>query len=213
MVAATNHTIICAISAVEKTDGVQYLILELVDGDTLANIVQRGLPDQPRRALAIDEALRIARQIADAIEAAHDKGIVHRDLKPANIKITSTGLVKVLDFGLAKVSARDGAAPDVSQSPTVTAGGTRDGMILGTPAYMSPEQTRGQAVDKRADLWAFGCVLYEMVTGRTAFAGDTVSDTIAAILDREVNWGALPQGTPSSIRRLLQRCLAKDPKR
>jgi len=121
--------------------------------------------------------------------------------------------VKVLDFGLAKVYAGDGAGPDLSQSPTVTAGGTRDGMILGTPAYMSPEQARGQAVDKRADIWTFGCVLYEMLTGRAAFAGDTVSDTIAAILDRQVNWSALPETTPSSIRRLLQRCLEKDPKR
>jgi eukaryotic-like serine/threonine-protein kinase len=205
VLAALNHPNIAAIHEIADANGAPVLVLELVEGVTLAERLARPIP--------VTEALTIARQIAEALEAAHDKGIIHRDLKPANIKITSAGVVKVLDFGLAKVSAGNGAGPDLSQSPTVTAGGTRDGMILGTPAYMSPEQTRGQAVDKRADIWAFGCVLYEMVTGRTAFAGDTVSDTIAAILDREVNWGALPQGTPSSIRRLLHRCLEKDPKR
>ena len=184
MLAALNHPNIAVIHGIEDADGAPALVLELVEGLTLAERLARPIP--------VTEALTIARQIADALEAAHDKGIIHRDLKPANIKITSAGVVKVLDFGLAKVSARDGAGPDLSQSPTVTAGGTRDGMILGTPAYMSPEQTRGQAVDERADIWAFGCVLYEMIAGRTAFAGDTVSDTIAAILDREVNWGALP---------------------
>ncbi len=158
----------------------------------------------------MDEALKIARQIADALDAAHEKGIVHRDLKPANIKITPSGTVKVLDFGLAKVAAGNGAA---SQAPTVTVDGTREGMILGTAAYMSPEQARGQAVDKRTDIWAFGCVLYEMLTGRTAFAGETISDTIAAILGRQPDWTALPAVVPSVVRSLLERCLDKEPKR
>ena len=155
----------------------------------------------------------MARQIADALDAAHEKGIVHRDLKPANIKITPEGVVKVLDFGLAKVGGGDAAGSDLSQSPTVTVGGTREGVILGTVAYMSPEQARGKPLDKRTDIWSFGCVLYEMLTGRLAFAGETVSDTIAAILERGPDWKALPDSTPATVRRLLQRCLEKDPKR
>ncbi len=166
-----------------------------------------------RGPIAIGEALNIARQIADALEAAHEKGIIHRDLKPANIKITPDGVVKVLDFGLAKAASGDASGPDLTQSPTVTIGGTRDGVILGTAAYMSPEQARGKPVDKRTDLWAFGCVLYEMLTGRPAFASDTISDTIARILEREPDWRALPAATPPSVTRLLQRCLNKDPKR
>ena len=166
-----------------------------------------------RTAIPIDEALAIARQIAEALEAAHEQGIIHRDLKPANIKVRPDGTVKVLDFGLAKVLEPAGAASDVSRPrPTVPAM-TQAGMILGTAAYMSPEQARGRAVDKRTDIWAFGCVLYEMLTGRAAFTGDTLSDTIAAILEREPNWEALPEHTPSSVRRLLRRCLEKDPKR
>jgi serine/threonine protein kinase len=155
--------------------------------------------------------LAIARQIADALEAAHEKGIVHRDLKPANVKVTPGGTVKVLDFGLAKSGA--GSAPELLQSPTITISGTRDGVLLGTAAYMSPEQARGQSVDKRADIWAFGCVLFEMLTGRMAFPGATVSDHIAAILEREPDWSAVPASTPSSIQRLLRRCLEKDSKR
>ena len=141
------------------------------------------------------------------------KGIVHRDLKPANIKITPDGVVKVLDFGLAKAALGDGRAPDLTHSPTMTVGRTRDGVILGTAAYMSPEQARGQTVDKRTDIWAFGCVLYEMLTGRPAFARETVTDTLAAILEREPDWAALPPSTPHSVRRLLARCLEKDPRR
>ena len=169
----------------------------------------RSPSGSPRGHIAISEALNIARQIADALEAAHEKGIVHRDLKPANIKITPDGVVKVLDFGLAKAASGDASGPDLTQSPTVTIGGTRDGVILGTAAYMSPEQARGKPVDKRTDIWAFGCVLYEMLTGRAAFAGDTISDTIAAILEREPDWRALPAATPPSVTRLLQRCLER----
>ena len=165
---------------------IRALVLELVEGDTLAERIARG-------PLSTAEALTIARQIAEALDAAHEKGIVHRDLKPANIKITPDGVVKVLDFGLAKAAVRDARGSRRSRtSPTITVGGTREGVILGTAAYMSPEQARGQAVDKRTDIWAFGCVLYEMLTGRVAFAGETISDTIAAILEREPNWTALP---------------------
>ncbi len=165
-----------------------------------------------RGPISVSESLGIAKQIADALDAAHERGIVHRDLKPANIKITPDGVVKVLDFGLAKVSAGDAATADLTQSPTVTVGVTREGMILGTAAYMSPEQARGQPVDKRTDIWAFGCVLYEMLTGRLAFLGQTVSDVIAAILEREPDWSALPSATPPAVRDLLRSCLEKDPR-
>jgi len=211
MLAALNHPHIGAIYGFEESESIHALVLELIDGPTLADRLAKG-------PIPVTEALGIATQIADALEAAHDKGIIHRDLKPANIKITSAGVVKVLDFGLAKLAdpaeaGHDTSKTEMSASPTITVGGTRPGMILGTAAYMSPEQARGQAVDKRTDIWAFGCVLYEMLTGRTAFGGETISDTIAAILDRQVDWGALPEATPSSIRRLLQRCVEKDPKR
>ena len=149
--------------------------------------------------------------MTDGLEVAHDKGIIHRDLKPANIKITPDGVVKVLDFGLAKAVGGDQPSPDLSNAP-LDAGGRREGAIIGTAAYMSPEQARGLPVDRRTDIWAFGCVLYEMLTGRVAFAGDTVSDSIAKILEREADWSALPPATPASVRRLLGRCLAKDPK-
>jgi serine/threonine protein kinase/Tol biopolymer transport system component len=190
------------------------LLLELIEGDTLAERIARSGRESGvggQRGLPIAEALKVAAQIADALEAAHDKGIIHRDLKPANIKVTPTGVVKVLDFGLAKAALGDDAiSPDLSHSPTMTGDGTRAGMILGTAAYMSPEQARGQIVDKRTDIWAFGCVLYEMLAGRAAFPGATVSDTIAAILEREPGWSALPSGTPESVRHLLRRCLEKD---
>ena len=201
VLATLNHPHIGAIYGLEDAEGVRALVLELVNGETLADRIARG-------PIALDETLGIARQIADALEAAHEKGIVHRDLKPANIKITPDGVVKVLDFGLAKAAHAEAA--DLIQSPDVTAGGTREGMILGTPAYMSPEQARGQAIDKRADIWAFGCVLYEMLTGVRAFAGDEVSDTLAFVITKEPAWSALPASTPASIRRLLRRCLAKD---
>jgi len=206
LLASLNHPHIGAIYGVEEMDGTPVLILELVDGDTLSDRLERG-------QIAISEALNIARQIADALEAAHEKGIIHRDLKPANIKITPEGVVKVLDFGLAKAASGDVSGPDLPQSPSLTIGGTRDGMIRGTAAYMSPEQARGKPVDKRTDLWAFGCVLYEMLTSRPAFASDTISDTIARIFERDPDWRALPAATPPSVTQLLHRCLNKDPKR
>ena len=204
--ATLNHPHIGAIYGIEEADGVRGLVLELVEGATLderiaasARTAGSNLPGLPTA-----EALAIARQVADALEAAHEKGIVHRDLKPANIKITPDGVVKVLDFGLAKVANPDSSSSDLTQS--------RAGAIFGTAAYMSPEQARGQNVDKRADIWAFGCVLFEMLTGRVAFAGETASDTIARILERDPDWAALHAATPVRIRRLLRRCLAKDPK-
>jgi serine/threonine protein kinase len=204
MLAALNHPHIAAIHGVEERDGVRALVLELVDGETLAERIGRC----GGSGLAMKEALDIASQIADALDAAHEKGIVHRDLKPANIKITRDNVVKVLDFGLAKLDPH--GIGDDTQSPTITIDGTRDGAILGTAAYMSPEQARGQIVDKRADIWAFGCVLYEMLTGRSCFSRGTVSDTVAAILEREPDYTALPKPLPRTARRLLERCLAKD---
>jgi eukaryotic-like serine/threonine-protein kinase len=204
LLASLNHPHIGGIYGLEVIDGTPALVLELVDGDTLAERIAKG-------PIPISEALNIAHQVADALEAAHENGIIHRDLKPANIKITAAGVVKVLDFGIAKAVVGDTTSRDLSQSPTLTANGARDVVILGTAAYMSPEQARGKPVDKRTDVWAFGCVLYEMLTGRVAFAGDTISDTIAAILGREPEWSALQ--TPASLRRVLQRCLEKDPRR
>jgi serine/threonine protein kinase/Tol biopolymer transport system component len=206
MLAALNHPNICAIYGLEEADGLRFLILEFVDGETLGEkLAKLHVLNPPSSGLPIDEVLTVARQIAEALEVAHDKGIIHRDLKPANVTITPDGVVKVLDFGLAKP-----ASVEASESDPI--GGTQAGMILGTAAYMSPQQARGQVVDKRADIWAFGCVLYEMLTGRVAFAGETVSDTIGKILEREPDWSALPPTTPAVIRRLLHHCLAKDPK-
>ena len=180
--------------------------MELVAGEDLSQRIVRG-------AIRLDEALPIAKQIAEALEAAHEQGIIHRDLKPANIKVRPDGTVKVLDFGLAK--AMDAGRQRVRRVAVADDhdAGDDDGrrVILGTAAYMSPEQARGKAVDKRTDIWAFGCVLFEMLSGRSAFAGETVSDTIVAILEREPDWNALPDATPSAVRRLLQRCLEKDP--
>jgi eukaryotic-like serine/threonine-protein kinase len=206
VLATLNHPHVGAIYGLEETEDVRCLVLELVEGATLAERLALG-------PLPIREALTVARQIADALEAAHEKGIIHRDLKPANIKITPDGTVKVLDFGLAKVFVEQEPESGASQLPTIMVDGTREGMIAGTAAYMSPEQARGKAVDKRTDIWAFGCVLYEMLTTRLPFSGETISDTIAAVLDREPNWTALPTATPRNIRHLLERCLVKDPKR
>ncbi len=208
VLAALNHPNIAAIHGLEETDDTVALVLEYVDGEDLAERLRRG-------AIPLDEALAIARQIAEGLEAAHDKGIVHRDLKPANIKIGRDGTVKILDFGLAKALDTDASSSlTLANSPTILSpvGLTVQGMILGTAAYMSPEQARGAPVDRRTDVWALGCVLYEMLTGRAAFASAGLSDTIAAVLRGEPDWHALPGDTPPRIRLLLGRCLRKDPR-
>ena len=207
LLATLNHPNIAAIYGVEESR-IEALLLELVDGPTLADRIASG-------SLPLDDALPIARQIADALEAAHEHGIVHRDLKPANIKVTPDGTVKVLDFGLAKAwrQRRERSVDAANSSDDHIPGRTQAGMILGTAAYMSPEQARGQAVDKRADIWAFGCVLYEMLSGHKAFSGPTVTDTLAAILERQPDWTALPAKTPPLVVRLLRRCLEKDVRR
>ena len=206
--AALNHPNIAAIYGLEKSSGITALVMELVEGPTLADRIAQG-------AIPIDEALPIARQVAEALEAAHEQGIIHRDLKPANIKVRSDGTVKVLDFGLAKAMEPVGAiSPGVTQSPTITTPAmTQAGLILGTAAYMSPEQAKGQPADKRSDVWAFGCVLYEMLTAKRAFDGEDVSDTLAAVLRSEPAWGALPDDLPPAIVELIQRSLAKDRRR
>ena len=202
LLARLNHPNIAAIYGLEEQAPVQALVLELIDGPTLADRIALG-------PIPLEEALGIARQVADALEAAHEKGIIHRDFKPPNIKIARNGVVKVLDFGLAKIS--DGAPQSaLSGSPRLTATDLGGPTLLGTPAYMSPEQARGQPLDRRTDIWAFGCVLYEMLTGRAPFAGDTISDTLAAILEREPDWAALPAIVPAPVRTLIRRCLEKD---
>ncbi len=205
VLASLNHPNIAAIYGFEQLIGVTALVLELVEGPTLADRLAQG-------PLPVDEALPISCQIAVALEAAHDRGIIHRDLKPANIKLRPDGTVKVLDFGLAKSLERTGLPSDLTESPTVLSPApTLAGVILGTAAYMAPEQARGKAVDKRTDIWAFGCVLYEMLTSKRAFAAETLTDTVAAILKNEPDWQALPPGTPVRIQSLIARCLRKDP--
>jgi serine/threonine-protein kinase len=205
VLASLNHPNIAAIYGLEESGGVVALALELVEGEDLAERLKRG-------AIPVDEALAIAKQIAEGLEEAHEKGIVHRDLKPANVKVTKDGVVKVLDFGLAKAYESEAVEGSVSQSPTMSRHMTQAGIILGTAAYMSPEQARGQPVDKRSDVWAFGVVLYEMLTGKRLFDGETVSDVLAAVLTREPSWAALPATTPASVRRLLRQCLERNPK-
>jgi eukaryotic-like serine/threonine-protein kinase len=207
--ASLNHPHIAAIYGFEKSGGMHAPVMELVEGDDLSQRIALG-------AIPLDEALPIAKQIAEALEAAHEQGIVHRDLKPANIKLRPDGAVKVLDFGLAKaLELPSAASANVTASPTITspAAMTGVGVILGTAAYMAPEQAKGRPADKRADIWAMGCVLYEMVTGRRAFGGEDVAETLAHILTKEPDWTALPASTPAPIRRLLRRCLEKDRRR
>jgi eukaryotic-like serine/threonine-protein kinase len=211
--AAINHPNIAHIHGLEESSGVRAIVMELVEGDDLSQRIARG-------AIPLDEALPIARQIADALEAAHEQGIIHRDLKPANIKLRPDGTVKVLDFGLAKAMDQgsgigDRGSENLANSPTITspAAMTGVGVILGTAAYMAPEQAKGRPADKRADIWALGCVLYEMVTGLRAFSGEDVAETLAHILTQEPDWTALPASTPAPIRRLLRRCLEKDRRR
>ena len=208
VLATLNHPNIAAIYGFEESPAATGIVLELVEGPTVADRIVRGM-------VPIDECLAIATQIADALDAAHEKGVIHRDLKPANIKITASGNVKVLDFGLAKMAEIEPTrGSSLTMSPTLAVHHTSAGLILGTAGYMSPEQARGKPVDRRSDIWSFGCVLYEMVTGRPVFdTGETVSDAVAAILTREPDWNALPARTPAPIRRLLRRCLEKDPDR
>jgi len=214
LLASLNHPNIAQVYGFESgtlPDGsaVHFLAMELVEGEDLAERLKRG-------AIQVDESVEIAKQIAEALEEAHEKGIVHRDLKPANVKVTPDGKVKVLDFGLAKAYAGEtasGSSADLSQSPTLAHTGTQAGVILGTAAYMSPEQARGKTVDKRADIWSFGVVLFEMLTGKRLFQGETVSDTLAAVLKTDPEWTLLPAGMPSSANRLLHRCLERDPRK
>jgi serine/threonine protein kinase/Tol biopolymer transport system component len=204
VLASLNHPNIAHIHGLEESNGVRALVMELVEGEDLAQRLTRG-------AIPVDEALPIAKQIAEALEAAHEQGIIHRDLKPANIKVRADGTVKVLDFGLAKALEPASVAPNVSQSPTITSPAmTQAGMILGTAAYMSPEQAKGRPADKRSDIWAFGCVFYEMLAGGRAFTGEDVTDTIVSVVSKEPEWSALPAATPYAVRRLLLRCLKKD---
>jgi Tol biopolymer transport system component len=204
MLAALNHPNIATIHGLEQSGGTSYLVMELVSGETLADRIKRD------GAVPIEEALAIAKQIAEALEAAHEKGIIHRDLKPANVKVTPEGKVKVLDFGLAKAFSGDTSTEDMGNSPTLSMAATMQGVILGTAAYMSPEQAKGKAVDKRTDIWAFGCVLYELLTGKQAFHGEDVTDILAAVVRAEPDWTALPANISPSIHVLLQRCLRKD---
>jgi Tol biopolymer transport system component len=205
LLAALNHTNIATIHGIEDSESSQALVMELAEGPTLADRIHQG-------PMPVDEALQIARQIAEALEYAHEHGIIHRDLKPSNIKIAPDDTVKVLDFGLAKAMEADLSAEDIANSPTLSRMATEAGVLLGTAAYMAPEQAKAKQVDRRADIWAFGCVLYEMLTGTRAFRGDSVTDTLAAVIRGEIDWTKLPAATPVRVRVLLQRCLQKDPK-
>jgi serine/threonine protein kinase len=207
VLASLNHPGIASIHGIEEAEGTRALVLELVEGPTLADRIAKG-------PIPVDEALPIAKQIAEALEAAHEAGVIHRDLKPANIKVRPDGTVKVLDFGLAKAFQPDASDPNMSVSPTMslTAAATQMGMVIGTAAYMAPEQARGKPVDKRADIWAFGAVLFEMLAGGKPFAGGDVSEVLATVIKTDPDWDALPAETPSRVRTLLRRCLEKDPK-
>src|SRR5215831_16063375 len=207
VLASLNHPNIAAIYGLEEIDSHHFLVMELVSGETLADRIKRA-------AIPIEEALPIAKQIAEALEEAHEKGIIHRDLKPANVKITPDGKVKVLDFGLAKAYEPEQREATASNSPTMLSmAATNAGMILGTAAYMSPEQARGLAADVRSDVFSFGCVLYEMLTGRQAFHGENVSEILASVLIREPDFGLLPDNLNPHLHEILRRCLDKNPKR
>ncbi|MDA1095507.1 MAG: serine/threonine-protein kinase [Acidobacteria bacterium] len=204
VLAALNHPHIAAIYGLERTDGQTALVMELVEGPTLAERIALG-------AIPVEEALPIARQIAEALEAAHEQGIIHRDLKPANIKVRSDGTVKVLDFGLAKaMEPAAGSSPSMSMSPTLSLQATQAGMILGTAAYMSPEQARGKVVDRRADVWAFGAVLFEMLAGTRAFEGEDIADTLGNVMKVEPDWQRLPPSIPPRVAQVVRTCLQKD---
>jgi serine/threonine protein kinase len=205
VLASLNHSNIAAIYGLEESNRMRALVIELVEGPTLADRIAQG-------PLPIDEILQIAKQIAEALEYAHERSIIHRDLKPANIKLTAEGKVKVLDFGLAKAMTSDAQTRSLSNSPTLSLAPTQAGVILGTAAYMSPEQAKGKLVDRRADIWAFGVVVYEMLTGSPMFSGETASETMAHVMMKEPDWNALPAGTPAGLRDLLRRCLTKDPR-
>jgi eukaryotic-like serine/threonine-protein kinase len=205
LLASLNHPNIAAIHGLEESGGTNFLVLELVEGETLADQIKRG-------PAPVEESLKLALQIAEALEAAHEKGVIHRDLKPANIKITPDGKVKVLDFGLAKAFAAEPADSNLSNSPTLSNAATQQGVILGTAAYMSPEQARGKPVDKRTDIWAFGCVLFEMLAGRAPFSGNDVTDILAAVIRAEPDWNCLPANLHGRLREVIERCLKKDVK-
>jgi eukaryotic-like serine/threonine-protein kinase len=205
VLASLNHPNIATIYGLEDSGATHALVMELVEGPTLADRIKSG-------PISIGEALPIAKQICEALEYAHEHGIVHRDLKPANVKVTSNDAVKILDFGLAKAIEGDVSSIDIANSPTISRMATQAGVLLGTAAYMSPEQAKGKSVDRRADIWAFGCVLYEMLTGKMAFPGESVTDILAAVIRAEPDWSELPAATPARVRVLLQRCLQKDPK-
>src|SRR5262245_48902887 len=203
VLAALNHPNVAQIYGLEESGTVPCLVLELVEGETLSDRLKRG-------PIPFEEAIEISRQITEGLEAAHEGGILHRDLKPANVKLTRDGKVKVLDFGLAKIFESGDSETDLSRSPTLLSGVTQPNVLLGTLAYMSPEQVRGKVADERSDVWSFGCLLYELLTGKPAFAGDTVADTIGAITKSEPNWSLLPAAASPHILRLLRRCLQKD---
>jgi eukaryotic-like serine/threonine-protein kinase len=202
VLASLNHPNIAAIHGLEESGDRKFLVMELVEGETLAERIKRG-------PIPIEESLGIAKQICEALEAAHEKGIIHRDLKPANVKITPDGKVKVLDFGLAKAFESESAMAALSNSPTLSMAATNAGVILGTAAYMSPEQTRGKVVDKRADIWAFGVVLYEMITGKQLFEGEDLTETLASVVKQQPDLSEVPP----NVRRVLDKCLQKDPKK
>jgi len=205
LLASLNHPNIAAIHGLEESEGIHFLVLELVRGDTLADQIKKG-------PIPVEESLKLTLQIAEALEAAHEQGVIHRDLKPANIKVTPDGNVKVLDFGLAKAFAGEQGEMILSETPTISVSETQKGVILGTPAYMSPEQASGKAVDRRADVWAFGVVVFEMLTGQPLFAGDTVTQTLARVLEWNPDFSSLPPNLHPKIVEMLQRCLEKQVK-